>query len=186
VAWALVQDYISRNAVHGARILDFGSHTGWLMQRLGPSYARTGVEVNPRAAHIARERTGADVAGSLGELPKDGRFDVVTAVDVVEHFRDPDEVMGSLIDVLAPGASLVVPTGGQRALAPQGRRRAACARSCRSGASPSHTGVSLAISRGYRSPVERNQCRRNSFLFNMLVYLRSLSEHIGRLPPGNA
>ncbi|MGH8687195.1 MAG: class I SAM-dependent methyltransferase [Burkholderiales bacterium] len=109
--WALVEEYLSQHAPEGARVLDFGCHTGGLLQRLGARYLKTGVEVNPGAARLARERTGTEIVARLDALASDKRFDIVTAVDVVEHFPDPGEVMASLLDVLARGGTLVVTTG---------------------------------------------------------------------------
>jgi SAM-dependent methyltransferase len=109
--WAVIEAYVARTAPAGARILDFGCHTGGLLERLGSRYARTGIEVNERAAAIARTRTGAAVVRRLEDLPAEARFDIVIAADVVEHFTDPGSVIGSLLSVLAPGGTLVVTTG---------------------------------------------------------------------------
>ncbi len=109
--WALVEGYLARNATAGARVLDFGCNTGGLLKRLGPRYARTGVEVNAGAGEIARAHSGAEIATSLHALPHGATFDFAIIVDVVEHFRDPGRVIASLLEVLRPGGSLIVTTG---------------------------------------------------------------------------
>jgi 2-polyprenyl-3-methyl-5-hydroxy-6-metoxy-1,4-benzoquinol methylase len=114
--WTLIQEYLARTVSASARVLDFGCHTGGLLKRLGARYARIGVEVNEAAARIARQESGAEVVASLGALPRAGRFDVVIAADVIEHFHDPGEVLHSLLEVLEPGGALIVTTGDADAL----------------------------------------------------------------------
>lgn len=109
--WRHIEEYVARIAPSGGRVLDFGCHTGGLLKRLGPKYARTGIEVNERAAAVAREQTGAEVVHDLASLPAGARFDIVIAADVVEHFTDPGKIIASLLGVLAPGGTLIVTTG---------------------------------------------------------------------------
>lgn len=114
--WALIQDYLARSVAAGARVLDFGCHTGGLLKRLGARYARTGIEVNERAARIARQESGADVFTNLGALPRGARFDAIIAADVIEHFPDPGKVLASLLEALEHGGTLIVTTGDAEAL----------------------------------------------------------------------
>lgn len=109
--WALIEDYLARTVTAGARVLDFGCHTGGLLKRLDTRYETTGVEVNALAARIARQESGAAVVDGLGSLPGDAKFDAVLAADVIEHFPDPGRQLATLIDVLVPGGMLVVTTG---------------------------------------------------------------------------
>jgi SAM-dependent methyltransferase len=109
--WSLIAEYLERHAPAGASVLDFGCHTGGLLRRLGPRYAKTGVEINEAAARTARQTTGAKVVPVLTSLPAGERFDYVTAVDTIEHFPDPGTVIASLLDVVKPGGALLVTTG---------------------------------------------------------------------------
>ena len=111
VDWALIEGFLARNFPAGANLLDFGCHTGGLLQRIGPRHARTGIEVNENAAQVAREKAGAEVFPSLESLPLGKRFDLVTAVDVVEHFADPGRVIAALLEVVKPGGALIITTG---------------------------------------------------------------------------
>lgn len=115
VDWALIEEYLARACAPGDRVLDFGCHTGGLLQQIGPSYSRTGVEINPRAAKVAREALGIDVFPSLASLPAGKHFDVATAVDIVEHFADPGRAIASLLEVVKPGGVLIVTTGDAHA-----------------------------------------------------------------------
>jgi 2-polyprenyl-3-methyl-5-hydroxy-6-metoxy-1,4-benzoquinol methylase len=110
VDWTLVEDYLARHAAPGASVLDYGCYGGGLLERLGARYRLAGVEVNAKARETARTRTGAEVAASLEAL--EGRqFDVVVAVDVIEHFVDPARLLASLLGVTRKGGVLIISTG---------------------------------------------------------------------------
>ena len=109
--WALVTDYVARHAEATASVLDFGCYTGGLLSQLGSGLAKFGVEVNARARDEATRRTSAHVVSSLEHLPPGKKFDVVIAVDVVEHFNDPGRVLQSLLRVTRRGGTLLITTG---------------------------------------------------------------------------
>jgi len=109
--WDLVADYVGRHADSAASVLDFGCYTGGLLSRLGPGFAKFGVEVNAMAREQATRKTSAHIVPSLEQLPPGKQFDVVTAVDVVEHFHNPGQVLQSLLRVTRPGGILIVTTG---------------------------------------------------------------------------
>lgn len=111
VDWELIVDYVGRNSIAGASILDVGCHTGGLLERLGSRYSLYGAEVNETAARVARESTGAEVFKGVEALPRGKQFDFVTAVDLVEHFADPGRVIASLLEAVKPGGTLIVTTG---------------------------------------------------------------------------
>lgn len=109
--WALIEDYLARKLPTGGSVLDFGCHTGGLLQRIGSRYARTGVEISEAAARVAREKTGVEVYADIESIPAGNRFDMVAAVDVVEHFADPGRVIAALLGLVRPGGALIVTTG---------------------------------------------------------------------------
>jgi SAM-dependent methyltransferase len=97
-------------------LLDIGAHVGrflHLAQRRG--WQAEGVELNPRTAAYAAERTRARVhrlnAQQLGALGC--RFDAVTLIDVLEHIPRPVHLLSQLREVTTPGAwlSVKVPCG---------------------------------------------------------------------------
>jgi SAM-dependent methyltransferase len=109
--WDLVIDQINRSGVTGRSVLDFGCHTGELLSRLHPDYYRFGVEINGVAAQIASEQHHAKIWSNLDEIPDDLRFDVVVAIDVVEHMRNPKELIERLMSLLSESGILIVTTG---------------------------------------------------------------------------
>src|SRR5437764_14408722 len=73
----------------GSRVLEFGCATGYMSARLREHLGCvvTGVELNPAAAEVARERADRVIVGdaetlALEELLGQERFDVVLFADV--------------------------------------------------------------------------------------------------------
>lgn len=96
----------------GARILEAGCGTGgnlYLLQGRGSVYA---FEPSSLAVSIARERhPGVTIAE--GELPEflpfaEGTFDLVAALDVLEHVDDDRAALGSLVHQARPGGRILV------------------------------------------------------------------------------
>jgi 2-polyprenyl-3-methyl-5-hydroxy-6-metoxy-1,4-benzoquinol methylase len=100
-----------------ARVLDIGCGNGALLLQISQAGYRnvTGVDVSEEQVALARQRGLSDViqADLLGWLEATTeQFDVVVAVDLVEHF-DPPNVLGVLDRiwrVLTPGGSVIIRT----------------------------------------------------------------------------
>jgi SAM-dependent methyltransferase len=98
-----------------ARTLDVGCATGYLAAELrGRGCEVFGVEADPAAATVARDRCAEVVVGdveaaacreTLGAL---GPFDALVCGDVLEHLRDPWETLRFLVTLLAPGGRAVL------------------------------------------------------------------------------
>ena len=92
------------------RWLDYGCGTGgflrWLAKNAPVSSA--GYDVG-RGAELARER-GVDVLDDAG-LAAAGPFDVVTAIEVLEHLVDPQRTIDRIASLLAPGGLFFYTTG---------------------------------------------------------------------------
>lgn len=98
--------------VPGANVLDFGCGYGYFLaqaQQLG--LQATGVEISPDAAAHARDRLGLNVlTGDEAALDRlgDGQFMLVNCAQVIEHLLEPRDVLGKLVDKLAPGGILML------------------------------------------------------------------------------
>ncbi len=101
-------DKITRQRLHafllrhrsGVRTLDVGAgeanHKKYFPQSIT-------VDINP-------ERK-PDVVGDIHALPfKDGEFEIVLCLDVLEHVRDPRKAVSELMRVVAPGGKLLFAT----------------------------------------------------------------------------
>lgn len=108
----LIRKFVAENLRAGARILDFGCYAGDLLELLADKpYTKFGVEINTEAGQRAHAKTGATVAHSLDALPVDLRFDLIVAVDVVEHLPDPRELIERLVARLTSTGRLLITTG---------------------------------------------------------------------------
>lgn len=89
-------------------VLDFGCGAGGLLALVEPRVAHAdGLEVNPAAAELARERTGCRVFASLDELPPDQTYDLILSNHVLEHIRDVCSTLERLRPHLRPGGRFV-------------------------------------------------------------------------------
>lgn len=114
-------DERSLRPLSGRTALDVGCGAGLLAEplaRLGA--AVTGIDAAPELIEAARTHAGISdlsiryVAGEVAAL--DGTFDLVTALEVVEHVADPAGFVQSLADRLAPGGLLIMSTPNRTGL----------------------------------------------------------------------
>lgn len=80
--------------------------TGRLLQeRLGCRV--TGVELNPVVAEEAARHLHRVVQGDVQTLDLDGRYDVVIALELVEHLVDSERFLARVRELLAPGGRAI-------------------------------------------------------------------------------
>lgn len=93
-----------------ASVLDAGCGSGRTLEELSPYGDVYGIELDPGAADVARARGRGEVQiGRLEELPwEDGRFDLITCLDVIEHTPDDRVTLRELRRVSRPGGFLLV------------------------------------------------------------------------------
>jgi len=104
------------------RLLDVGCGNGQFLARMRElGWEVMGVEPDPEAVRIARERFGLEVVqGTLEEAGlSEGSFDVITMNHVIEHVPDPVATLSECRRLLRPGGKLIVVTPNTRSL---GRR----------------------------------------------------------------
>jgi SAM-dependent methyltransferase len=91
-------------------LLDIGSHCGFFLRRArARGWRTTGVEPSPTSSALARERFQLNVrTGFLDERFKDGSFDAVTMLDVLEHVGRPHELLRQIERVLRPGGHALI------------------------------------------------------------------------------
>jgi 2-polyprenyl-6-hydroxyphenyl methylase/3-demethylubiquinone-9 3-methyltransferase len=109
-------DISARAPLAGKSALDVGCGAGLLAEPLARMGANvTGVDAAPENAQAAAkhaEASGLDIrymAGEVGTLDI-GRFDLVTAMEVIEHVSDKRAFIRNLADRLAKGGLLVLST----------------------------------------------------------------------------
>ena len=114
--WQL--DEHSRTPLEGKTALDVGCGAGLLAEplaRLGANV--TGIDASPEVVAVAREHAeamGLDIdyrSGDVGNL--EGRFDLITCMEVLEHVADPALFISALAKRLAPNGLLILSTPNQ-------------------------------------------------------------------------
>ncbi len=92
------------------KILDVGCGTGANLKMLANYGRAEGVDISPQAVDFCSER-GLDSVklGAIEELPyEDGSFELVTALDVVEHLDDDVAGLREMRRVLRPDGRLLL------------------------------------------------------------------------------
>ena len=105
----------------GRTALDVGCGAGLLTEPLARLGAHvTGIDAAPELIEAARTHAGQSglairyVDGEVAELG--GTFDLVTALEVVEHVADPSSFVRTLAERLAPGGLLLMSTPNRTGL----------------------------------------------------------------------
>ena len=99
---------------NGKRVLEVGPGIGHVTKQLGQQDCKvTCVEKNKNMADMAKEFCARVIVGdiesdTIGRHLSTERFDVITFGDVLEHLRDPVEVLNNLRPLIAPAGYLVV------------------------------------------------------------------------------
>jgi 2-polyprenyl-3-methyl-5-hydroxy-6-metoxy-1,4-benzoquinol methylase len=94
-------------------LLDIGPNIGTcLVLARERGWQTHGVEINAEAARYCREQRGLDViSGALdAHTYPENSFDIVLMGDVIEHLRDPLELIRIVQGILKPGGALIIST----------------------------------------------------------------------------
>jgi SAM-dependent methyltransferase len=94
-----------------AALLDVGCGYGHLLARFRDRYELYGVELSEHAAGAARAalpRARLVRADIQRGLPFRGRFDVVLAINVIEHLSDPGSAVAAIREALVAGGLAVI------------------------------------------------------------------------------
>jgi len=107
VPWILEQ--IRRNIGYHAEILDMGCGAGFLSNELAKAgHTVTGIDLSTSSLKVAESRDSTRTVRYLqgdvyqAPFPRES-FDVVLAMDLLEHVSDPRRVLSEAVRVLRPG-----------------------------------------------------------------------------------
>lgn len=114
-------DEHDRRPLAGKRAADVGCGAGLLAEplcRLGG--AVTAIDAAPeniQAARIHAEGQGLEIDYRVGGVEMlDGRYHLITTLEVLEHVRDPRTFIGHLAERLEPGGMLILSTPNRTSL----------------------------------------------------------------------
>ncbi|MBK8315429.1 MAG: class I SAM-dependent methyltransferase [Acidobacteria bacterium] len=111
IVFALIDDALQKSAAVSRRIiLDIGCGTGATMDHLKRYGEVQGIDLSELPLRFSRKRGHSRVMlASATELPfADNSFDLLTALDVIEHLDDDVRGLGEIRRVLKPGAPAVI------------------------------------------------------------------------------
>jgi SAM-dependent methyltransferase len=109
----LVQWMLRRYFPRAQRLLDLGCGTGFVLEglrRSAPSLVFAGCDTRLETLAMARQKLD-DVllfAADVAALPFEAEFDVVTALDVLEHVDADGAALDALRNVIKPGGGLIL------------------------------------------------------------------------------
>ncbi|MBI5631772.1 MAG: class I SAM-dependent methyltransferase [Elusimicrobia bacterium] len=101
-----------RRFAPSGRLLEVGCATGFFLNAARLTYEVHGVEPSRWARDYARENLKLEISErdlKTARFP-DGHFDVVAAIDVIEHVPDPAGLLAEIRRVLKPGGVLYLVT----------------------------------------------------------------------------
>lgn len=109
---SLILDRLKEIGVTGKNVLDLGVGDVSLTKRLFEMGAIVdGIEIDPVAADLARpycRKVWTESADSIDQIHPKEQYDIVIAADVLEHIKDPEEVLVSLKTFVRYGGVLIV------------------------------------------------------------------------------
>jgi len=113
---SLLDTWLPRKARKDGRlVLDFGCGTGTTLELLSRYGRVVGADESEVALGYCRQGETNSPRVNLVRIPREGRlpfrdgsFDLVTALDVLEHLQDDRSALAELHRILAPGGVLVV------------------------------------------------------------------------------
>jgi len=108
-------DECSRTPLEGKTALDVGCGAGLLAEPLARLGAQvTAIDASPEVIEVARDHAAGQRLGidyrAVPVEEVDGAFDLVTALEVIEHVADPAAFARALARRLAPGGLLILST----------------------------------------------------------------------------
>lgn len=119
IVYSLLDRYLHRGKDAGARrALDLGCGTGLNLDHISRYAQPVGTDFSEEALHFCRQR-GHELLckADAAELPfPDSQFDIITALDVIEHLDDDLAALTDLRRVMRPGGLLIISVPAYRFL----------------------------------------------------------------------
>jgi len=108
IVLSLLEKYLPRQS--DLKILDVGCGTGLMLEHLRPFGAVEGMDSSQEAISYSKRLVGETVwQGALPEALQgiSDKYDIITALDVIEHIEDDLAALRAISGALAPGGRLL-------------------------------------------------------------------------------
>ena len=105
----LLRDLIRKLALHDALILDAGCGTGFAREELGSGGMVVGLDASIEALSLTTSIKESKCAAQIEQAPfQNDTFDLITALDLLEHLIDDVRALQELHRICKPGGHLFV------------------------------------------------------------------------------
>lgn len=107
-----VDDFTERNERPPTSLYEIGCSVGWFMDTAKPTIATVhGCDVNTHAVRIGRKAFGHDIdCGAFLKTDVDLSYDLIVALDYIEHTYTPVDDLRRMLEIATPGATLMIKT----------------------------------------------------------------------------
>ena len=102
--------------VGNGSILDIGCADGQLLHMLPSSFKKIGIDISENACRIAEKRGLSIFCTTLKNADITEKFDIILALDLIEHVQNPQETLKIISDLLKPGGYIIIETGNAASL----------------------------------------------------------------------
>lgn len=99
------------NKLKKGSILDVGCGDGRLLGMLPSDFRKYGIDVSERACRVASQNGVTALCSALESAEFQEKFDVVLALDFIEHTANPIEAFRAINKLLKPDGYMVIETG---------------------------------------------------------------------------
>lgn len=109
----IINKFLNKKISKKKNILDFGCGYGWLLKSLNNNkWNKYGIEINPDALQIAIKNK-IKCYKSLLDLKKKNKkkkFDVISLIHVIEHIRNPIQLLKKITQMIKKNGYLILET----------------------------------------------------------------------------
>ena len=109
--WKILKSFVEAKIPDGDTILDFGCNFGDVLARLPNNFKKYGIEINRKSAEIASKKIKTTIWNGFDDLPVNSVFDLIYAIDVIEHLSSPKNFILKAMPYLKKGGYIALLTG---------------------------------------------------------------------------
>lgn len=112
--WNIAKGFMQKTLSLNDKVLDIGCFDGKFLSSINDSFVCAGIEINEIAVQSAIKKGIYIVGENISDL--DGRYDCITAFDIIEHLHEPKKFISKCFEHINPGGYLIISTGNSESL----------------------------------------------------------------------